>query len=132
MAHDARVWVLTFPGRPMIQNKYRNLHRYARAAYDKQWRHDGFILARKARIPLLETCSVVVTPTTRTKVQADTAACAATVKAIIDGMVDAGVLVDDTGAHLYEITFRAPVKTGVDSLVVEVHDHVGHGGVVSV
>ena len=55
---------------------------------------------------------------------ADTGACYPAVKAAIDGLVDAGVIPNDTGQHLISITFLAPIRVAKDqveslTLVVE-------------
>jgi hypothetical protein len=47
----------------------------------------------------------------------DTAACNPSVKAAIDGLVDAGVVPDDTGQHVREITFL-PCVRGDDALTI--------------
>ena len=50
----------------------------------------------------------------------DTMASAPTVKAAIDGLVDAGVIPDDTGKHLAAVTFLPPVKGDKDTLTLRI------------
>jgi hypothetical protein len=52
---------------------------------------------------------------------ADTAACNPSVKAAIDGLVDAGVIENDTGEFVQQITFM-PVKKGKNALVLTLHE----------
>jgi hypothetical protein len=48
----------------------------------------------------------------------DTSACLPAVKAAIDGLVDGGLFLDDTGDHVKCIVFWAPVKAKVDALTI--------------
>lgn len=50
----------------------------------------------------------------------DIGACYPSVKAAIDGLVDAEVIPDDTGAHLVRLTFKPPVRSERDALTLEV------------
>lgn len=54
--------------------------------------------------------------TTETDRQPDTDAVAGAAKSALDGIVDANVIVDDTGAHVRSVTFHAPETTGESSL----------------
>jgi len=66
-------------------------------------------LALAEHIPPLMRVSIEATPLrTNARSMPDVAACYPTVKAAIDGLVDAGVIPDDTPFHLDRITFRAP------------------------
>jgi hypothetical protein len=46
----------------------------------------------------------------------DTGACFPAAKAAIDGLVDAGVVEDDTAKQVVQIDFHAPLVDGVDGL----------------
>ena len=59
--------------------------------------------------------NVTVQPYQRLGKLQDTAACNPSVKAAIDGIVDAGVIPDDTGEFLPQITFL-PCKRGHNAL----------------
>jgi hypothetical protein len=69
------------------------------------------------RVPRLEAISITAQPLATTRRwRPDVAACYPTVKAAIDGIVDAGVIPDDDDRHLLAVTFL-PVHYGtVDGL----------------
>ena len=78
-------------------------------------------LTKAKKIPALETISVTATPlvTDRRSMQ-DVGACFPAVKAAIDGLVDAGVIVDDDPRYLKALTFNAPEVGEVNGLRLEV------------
>ena len=71
-----------------------------------------------------DTVDVTVTPhlATRRGMQ-DVAGCFPAAKAAIDGLVDAGVIPDDTPEHLASLTFLAPVVGHGDALELVVTEH---------
>lgn len=97
-------------------NAYRRLHHYARADYDAVWRQVFGMLARHARVPKLERIVVTVEQTCRRPPLPDPGATYPTVKAAIDGLVDARVISDDTGAQIAAVVFVAPERGEVDRL----------------
>lgn len=112
---------LTYKARPWTTNAERQMNRYQRAKKVKEWRDAFLILALEAQIPPLEDVRIIVTPHSRDKRwRADTSACHPAVKASIDGLVDAKVLVDDNPDYLKYIGFNAPIITGEDSLELEI------------
>lgn len=120
----ARSWELEYSGeRPLPMNAYRRLHFRARANYDRSWRTSFAWLARAARIPRLDAVTVTVAQTCRRPPLPDVGGSFPTAKAAIDGLVDAGVLVDDDPAHLHALTFLAPVRGPVDLFVLIVLEH---------
>jgi hypothetical protein len=52
----------------------------------------------------------------------DAAACVVAAKAGIDGIVDCGVLQDDSPQYVKWIRFWAPEKTGVDSFTLVIKE----------
>lgn len=54
--------------------------------------------------------------------RADVAACYPSVKAAIDGIVDAGVLDDDDDTHLLSVTFLPVAYGHGDGLRITIHD----------
>jgi len=50
----------------------------------------------------------------------DTSACLPAVKAAVDGLVDGGLFLDDTGDHVKCIVFWAPVRSKSDALMISV------------
>lgn len=109
---------LEFPARPWTTNGERAGNRWDRASKTKAWREGFAWLAFELRPPRLAWCEVTAEPwlVNRRGMQ-DTGACHPAVKAAIDGLVDAGVLDDDTPDIVRQITFRAP-QVGRDGLLL--------------
>lgn len=103
-------WTLTYHARPMSLNVERAGNRFQRAPLVKEWRDAYRLLALESKIPPLEWIHVEARPQYRTaRSLPDTAACVGSVKAAIDGLVDAGVLPDDGPELVRRVTFEAPV-----------------------
>ena len=103
-------WTLTYLARPWSLNVGRAGNRWKRAEMIREWREAFRILAIVEEIPPLTTLVVHAHPFYRTaRSIPDTAACVGSVKAAIDGLVDAGVLTDDTPDIVRTVTFHAPV-----------------------
>ncbi len=99
--------------KPVTTNRERAGNRWERAKDTKHWRVIAKLSA--AKIPPLKTMNVTVQPYQKKGRLQDTAACNPSVKAAIDGIVDAGVIPDDSGEYLPKIIFL-PCKRGEDSL----------------
>lgn len=115
-------WTLTHEARPLPMNAYRRLHYHARARYDREWRGAFHLLARRARIPRLAAVTVIAAQTCRPGPRLpDPGALFPTAKAAIDGLVDAGVIADDTGEFVRFIGMAAPERSDLDRflLVIE-------------
>jgi len=107
-------YVLTFLEQPITTNKERAGNRWVRAENTKKWRS----MAKESVtgvIPPLKSMNVTVQPYQQRGKLQDTAACNPSVKAAIDGIVDAGVIPDDSGDYLPKIIFL-PCKRGKNSL----------------
>jgi crossover junction endodeoxyribonuclease RusA len=115
-----RWWVLEYPSRPWTTNAERKAHRYERAALTKEWRGAFYWLAKVEQIPRLIAASITAEPIQSRGPLQDTAACNPAVKAAIDGLVDAGVLPDDDGRYVREITFLPARKGNRDALVLTI------------
>jgi hypothetical protein len=77
--------------------------------------------ALEAGIPRYEKIRVSVVPLHKNgRSPQDTAACFPAAKAAIDGLVDAGIIEDDTPDILTRIDFHAPLVDGVDGLRIVV------------
>ncbi|HUR18872.1 MAG TPA: hypothetical protein VMZ51_08065 [Acidimicrobiales bacterium] len=114
-----RNWTLTYDARPWTMNE--RIHHYERARRTEEWRDAFRMLALEAKVPKLDRIAVVVTTTLRKKVSRDVAAEMPAAKAAIDGLVDAGIIPNDTPAHLVRLTFEAPVLGAEgDSLVLTI------------
>lgn len=101
------------PLRPWTTNSERKGHWSSRAKLTKAWR-DYFHMIGKDR-PRLAWAHITVTPFQARGVLQDTGACHPAVKAAVDGMVDAGILENDTAEFLRSLTFL-PTRRGEDGL----------------
>lgn len=118
-------WTLTYCARPWSLNVERRTNRFQRAPMVAEWRDAYRLLALEERIPRLVWMHVEARPEYRNaRSLPDTAACVGSVKAAIDGLVDAGVLTDDGPELVRRVTFEAPrVDRGLhsDRLVLVVY-----------
>lgn len=110
-------YVLSYAAKPLTTNKERAGNRWERAAHVKEWRETFTWLAKKERIPRMQWVNIIAQPFQKRGRLQDTAACNPSVKAAIDGIVDAGVLPDDTGEFVRQITFL-PCQRGEDQLTI--------------
>lgn len=93
-----------------IINANHREHWAPRATRVAYWRHAAHRAAREARVPLLSACTVRVTVHLGYRARLKDATNAApTVKACIDGIVQAGLLLDDSDAYVHAVTF-APTQ----------------------
>lgn len=115
----ARSWTLRYDERPWSLNMERSWHYHKRAKFVKQWRDAFKELAEAQDIPLLGGITVVATPVLRGRVQ-DIGNCFPAAKAAVDGLIDAGVIQDDAPEFLHGLTFKHPIKSKTDALILEV------------
>lgn len=102
------------PNRPWTVNGERKWTPYRRAAEVKQWREDFAKLGHGS--PSLAWAKVTVNVYLRDMRDQDPGAAFPAYKAALDGLRDAGVLVDDTGEYVRSVTFLPPVKKTYDAL----------------
>jgi crossover junction endodeoxyribonuclease RusA len=115
-------FTVTVPGELVTANRERRLHFQQRARFVKQWRSDSFWAAKQARIPRLRRASITITPHQVRGRLADAGGHAPVGKAIVDGLVDAGVLTDDSPDYLDAVIYAAAKRstTKCDYVVVEI------------
>lgn len=108
-----RRWVLEDTEKPWTTNAERTWHFHKRARMVRDCRERFAWLAIESRVPHLQRVNVQAVPLTanRRGLQ-DVGACYPAVKAAIDGLVDAGVLIDDDPTHVRSIQFFAPQVIG--------------------
>lgn len=111
------------PHRPWTTNSERSGNRYKRAADTKNWRGLYAAWTLEAGPPKLTEAHVYVDLYLKGPLQ-DTAACNPAVKAAIDGMVDGGLFLDDTGDHVTAITFRAPQRAKENQTIITVEGNL--------
>lgn len=98
------------PGRPLLINAERSAHWRTHREATRDVRLEASILWRKhRRLGPLDQVKVDVYPTYAKGRLPDTGACLPTVKAVIDGGVDAGLLIDDTPEIVTHLAFHRPV-----------------------
>jgi hypothetical protein len=100
-----RHWTIEYLARPVTMNSTRSrTHWSVQREHVTEWRTAGWGLAKQAKIPHLERARFEVVPFGPGRAQ-DPANCAPSVKAMIDGLIDANILDDDDGEHVAAITF---------------------------
>ena len=102
------VYRLEFTQRPWTTNGERASNRWARAEMVKEWRQAFHLLAKSSAIPPLSWMSVTVEPHQKGGRLQDVGACNPAAKAAIDGIVDAGVLPDDSPKYMKSLIFLPP------------------------
>jgi crossover junction endodeoxyribonuclease RusA len=107
---EQNIYRLEFNQRPWTTNAERKGNRWERAELVKVWRSAFQILAKSERIPPMTWMSVTVEPHQKGGRLQDVGACHPAVKAAIDGMVDAGVLPDDSSQYLRSLIYLPPVN----------------------
>lgn len=111
-----REWMILL--KPPLLNANTQMHWAIKAKKVKEIRSRAAWLAMVARIPRLQKAIIiaVVHPGVRTR-RFDPQNWAPSVKAAIDGLVDAGVLPDDSAKYLLKLTYEAGTpwpSTGVE------------------
>lgn len=96
-----------------ILTSNQRLHHHAKADRVRVLRRQAWALARAARLePIKEPCQLYVRIANATRNRLDPANFWPTIKPVLDGLVDAGLLADDDSKHLTATTFaRAEDKT---------------------
>lgn len=113
----------TIAGRPWTTNAERKGNRWQRASATAEWRELFGWLARCQPLRNLTSATIRVELTQKGRLQ-DTGACFPAIKAAIDGLVDGGLLPDDTGDHVARIIFMAPIRDKHDqTTIVVTGDH---------
>jgi len=109
-ADDAEqiIYRLELAQRPWTTNAERSGNRWERAKLTKEWRSAFQLLAKYEKIPPMAWISVTVEPHQKGGRLQDVGACNPAVKAAIDGIVDAGVLPDDSSKFLRSLIFLPP------------------------
>lgn len=100
-------WILELHGtRPWTTNAERKLHHMQRAAKVRDMRDAFGWMAKVQKVPACTAIKVFATPLAKNRRWSqDVGACFPAVKAAIDGLVDAGVLPDDSPQFVQALTF---------------------------
>lgn len=115
-------WTIVLPWEtPPLTLNQRFAHPAQQWALVKKVRSTAALLARSQRIPPLGRCRVTLTWYVRTKHRRDADNVTATLKALCDGLVDAGIVTDDTpdlmDKRMPVITYRPGVAPAVEILI---------------
>lgn len=99
-------WVLRYDARPLTVNQERAGHWRAHRAATREWRQTFHLLAIAEKVPHLEACTIDVVVIRKDRRAApDPGGVLPAAKAAIDGLVDAGVLDDDSDRYVRALTF---------------------------
>jgi hypothetical protein len=121
-----RCWHLTHRARPWLLNSERAGSSrgiggtFGRASLTTEWRNAFALLAAADKVPPLRWASIEVAQLCRDRRMPDIGNCSPAVKAAIDGLVDAGVLEDDSTGHIAHLDYLPPRVVGYDALTLKV------------
>lgn len=107
--------VLSFPRPERLMSMNDRYHWHVRARLVKAWREGAAWATAAAKVGRLPRCEVIVTLPVRDKRRRDPHNYYPTVKAIVDGLVDAGVWGDDTPEWV--VTTEPRLRVASDRLV---------------
>lgn len=96
-------WTLDLPYERPPLNANQRLHWAKKAALTKQVRAASFWAAKNAGIPTCDRVRVTLTWFVRTTTRRDSDNVVPTLKALCDGLVDAGVVDDDTPTWMQKV-----------------------------
>lgn len=120
------IWELEHPERCWLLNAERAGGnrgiggRYGRSALTRKWREAFAQLCQVERLPPLEWFTVEAIPVCQDRRRPDVGNIMPAVKAAIDGIVDAGVVPNDTDDYLHALTFRPALVLGYNALRLRV------------
>jgi hypothetical protein len=108
----------------LLTNQMHALTTFARAERRKEWRGAGTRAAQMYKLPKMTRIALEVqTRYPNRKSLPDTDAPAPALKGILDGLVQRGVLPNDTGEHVMWVRYWPPlVEPGVPALLVTITD----------
>lgn len=111
MTSEPRSWQLEYRARPFTVNYiYGRVSRHQqRNDLVQEWRDAFRLLALEQKIPQLDAIQVFAWPLLRDRRVQDVGACYLAVKAAIDGLEDAGVILDDDPRYVRLIAMGPPV-----------------------
>lgn len=103
--------VVDWCGRPPTTNAHRRLHHHARAQLDAVWRKAGVDAVMVHKAHPMNAVEVETWGVYPTKTVPDLDGTAPALKAVLDGIVEAGVLVDDAFPYVRRISYLPHVVT---------------------
>lgn len=115
--------LFTLHERPWTTNYERKGNRWIRSQKTSEWRQLFGWLAKAQRLPCLCDVTIEVHLEQKGRLQ-DVGSCSPAIKASIDGLVDAGLMVDDNPENLHKLVFFAPVRAKHDKVTIVVSGKV--------
>lgn len=107
----------TIAQKPVLENRFRTLHHFKQAEIRKEWRTASRYIANRA-VKYTEPVKITVRHEFAKGVRPDTCSCIQAYKSAQDGLIDAGILIDDTPEYVASVTFLPPEKTGRDAITL--------------
>ena len=118
-------WAATDLERPWTVNEERRWHFHKRAQMVRDARERWAYLWKLSKVPKLDEIDVEVEPILKNWRSApDVAACAGTVKAAIDALVDIKIIADDSAKYVRSVRFWAPTIGETQGLRLTVREVV--------
>jgi crossover junction endodeoxyribonuclease RusA len=105
--------IVVVPGRPPNPNRTRRYHWRARHRADQEWRQAGRLSAHGLRRTPMQRATLDVVHVVPDRRRRDLDNLTASIKAVLDGIVDAGVIADDSSRVLVSVTHRIEHEPGV-------------------
>lgn len=115
-----RVFTIPAPAKLLSLNAERRMHWARRAEIVREWRAAAKLYARHERIPAFAWAEFEFEVWQSRGVAADCDSFRPCTKAIEDGLVDAGVLPDDSGEYLRGVINRPPRRAQSDCVRVTI------------
>lgn len=116
---SSNLWTVKHDELPFTVNAARNFHHHKLAKEVRKWREIGFWRAKEAGIPKMESVELHCMSLLK-RANRDYGAEVLAAKALIDGIVDAGVIPDDKPPHVVSLTLHAPYKWDLNALVMAI------------
>lgn len=110
-------YIVDLPSLPPMSMNHRE-NRYAKARKTKEWRHDAYVTIRAADIPPMKRVTVQLVAYPPVKRRRDASNLQSTVKPVVDAMVDAGVVEDDSDRYVHVLSPQIVEPTKPDPLKV--------------
>ena len=103
-------WSVEYRERAWTTNAERAGNKWERAKLTKKWRTDFATLGKFHKAPKYQWVEIYVDLTLKGPLQ-DTGSCFPSVKAAVDGLVDIGVIPDDSPQFVHRLSFSAPTRS---------------------
>lgn len=120
---SSKPWVLTFPAgtKLLTANEMRAKGHWSKFyTIIRSWRAMSCLIAEQQKIPLLEKVKIRAVYHPPDNRRRDTSNIFPTIKAAVDGIVDAGVLKDDSDKYVISVEMVRGSNVKLGQLVIEI------------